>query len=150
MTDDAPPPLDQVVDDDTPRQDAVEWAAEALYEDASFEQVAAALVDSGWSQDDAEDIVEAARQRTRDHRGVLTRDQVLGPAHRHYRQAMTGRWYVGMPVLAAAWRLMHSLSTLMALRRARQAPPEVRRTTPPPGPPATPATGQSHDPPGLG
>ena len=129
MTDPSDSPLEKVFDDDTPRQEAVEWAAEELYADRSFEDVAAALVASGWDEVAAAEIVEAARQRTRDHRGVLTRDDLLGPANRHYRQAMTGRWYVGMPVLAAAWRLMHSLSTLMALRRARRDEPPSRRTS---------------------
>jgi hypothetical protein len=133
--------LEQVFDDDTPRQDAVEWAVEQLYADRSFDEVNAALVANGWEDDAATGIVEDARQRTRDHRGVLTRDQLLGPAHRHYRQAMTGRWYVGMPVLAAAWRLMHSLSTLMALRRARRCEPRSRRKSPPSST-TLPATGE--------
>lgn len=122
-------PLEQVFDDDTPRQDAIEWAVEKLYADRSFDEVAAALVDGGWDETAAAEIVEAARQRTRDHRGVLTRDQLLGPANRHYRQAMTGRWYVGMPVLAAAWRLMHSIATLAALRRAKGKEEPPRRPT---------------------
>lgn len=105
------------MDDDTPRREAIEWAVEALYEDRSFDEVAAALVEQGWPEQDAADIVEAARQQTRAHRGVLTRDTVVGRADRSYRQAMTGRWYVGMPMLAAAWRLMHSIATLLALRR---------------------------------
>jgi hypothetical protein len=127
MTDRFDWPLEKVVDDDTPRREAVEWAVEQLCSDRSFEDVAAALVANGWDEDTAAEIVEAARQRTRGHRGVLTRDDILRPAHRHYRQAMTGRWYVGMPVLAAAWRLIHSLSTLMALRRRRRDEPPSRR-----------------------
>ena len=137
--DDAPPdrsppapaalPLDRVVDDDTPRREAVEWAVEALHADATFDDVAAALAREGWPEEEAADIVESARQRTREHRGVLTRDHVVGSANLRYRQAMTGRWYVGMPMLAAAWRLMHSLSTLLALRRAT---PERRRPSPSP------------------
>ena len=143
MPDPVASPLDQVFDDDTPRQDAIEWAVEELYADRSFDEVAAALVAGGWDETAAAEVVEAARQRTRDHRGVLTRDQILGPANRHYRQAMTGRWYVGMPVLAAAWRLMHSIATLSALRRAKRDPPRPRRPTP------MPATGQSPNPPDL-
>jgi hypothetical protein len=41
-------------------------------------------------------------------------------ADRMYRRA-TGRWYVGMPMLAAAWRLLHSVATLLALRTARRS-----------------------------
>ena len=77
----------------------------------------ASLVEGGWPEDAAQEIVEAARQQTRDQRGVLTRDRIVGSADAYYRRA-TGRWFVGMPVLAAAWRLLHSLATLAALRRA--------------------------------
>lgn len=126
----APLPLERVVDDDTPRREAVEWAVEALYTDASFDDVAAALAEQGWPPEEAADVVEEARQRTRAHRGVLTRDHVVGRADRRYRQAMTGRWYVGMPMLAAAWRLMHSLATLMALRRVTASRPPAPRHGP--------------------
>lgn len=113
------PPLDRVVDDETPRTEAVEWAVEALYEDRPFEEVEAALVEGGWSEDAAQEIVEEARRQTRRHRGALTRDQVVLDADRMYRRA-TGRWYVGMPMLGAAWRLLHSIATLLSLRRAKR------------------------------
>ena len=123
-TEDNPPtptptstPLDQIIDDDTPRQEAIHWAADELFADHTFDEVAASLVEGGWSEDAAQEIVEAARQQTRDQRGVLTRDRIVGSADAYYRRA-TGRWFVGMPVLAAAWRLLHSLATLAALRRA--------------------------------
>jgi hypothetical protein len=117
---DAAPALDRVVDDDTPRIEATEWAVEALYDDRPFEDVAADLVAGGWSADDAAEIVEAARQRTRRHRGATTRDQVVDEADRVYRRA-TGRWFVGLPMLSAAWRLLHSLATLLSLRRTGKA-----------------------------
>jgi hypothetical protein len=112
-----PSPLDQVVDDDTPRIEAVKWAVEELYADREFDDVAASLVEGGWSEDAAAEIVEEARRQTRGHRGVFTRDQVVADANRLYSRA-TARWYVGMPMLGAAWRLLHSLATLLALRRA--------------------------------
>jgi hypothetical protein len=116
---DAAPALDRVVDDDTPRIEAIEWAVEALYDDRPFEDVEADLVAGGWPADGAAGIVEAARQRTRRHRGATTRDQVVGEADRMYRRA-TGRWFVGLPMLSAAWRLLHSVATLLSLRDARR------------------------------
>ena len=116
---DAAPGLDRVVDDDTPRIEATEWAVEALYDDRPFEEVESDLVASGWSADDAAEIVEAARQRTRRHRGATTRNQVVDEADRMYRRA-TGRWFVGLPMLSAAWRLLHSVATLLSLRGARK------------------------------
>ena len=112
-------PLERVVDDDTPRTEAIEWAVEALYDDRPFDLVHAALVEGGWPDDDAAEIVEEARRQTRRHRGALTRDQVVLDADRMYRRA-TGRWYVGMPMLGAAWRLLHSVATLLTLRRAKR------------------------------
>jgi hypothetical protein len=119
LTPDGAPALDRVVDDDTPRIEATEWAVESLYDDRPFEDVEADLVAGGWSADDAAEIVEAARQRTRRHRGATTRDQVVDEADRMYRRA-TGRWFVGLPMLSAAWRLLHSVATLLNLRRARR------------------------------
>lgn len=116
-------PLEQVVDDDTPKLEAVEWAVERLYDDQPFEEVEAELVNTGWPQDVAAEVVEAARQQTRRHRGATTRDQVVLDADRMYRRA-TSRWFVGLPMLAAAWRLLHSVATLLSLRRA---PPGGRR-----------------------
>src|SRR3982751_3184852 len=109
-------PLEQVVDDDTPRAEAVDWAAEELYDGRDFDQVTAALLEAGWEPEAAEEVVEEARRRTRDQRGVLTRDRVVGRAEALYRRS-TSRWFVGMPMLAAVWRLLHSLATLAALRR---------------------------------
>ena len=122
----APPPhlpeggaaLEHVIDDDTPKLEAVEWAVERLYEDRPFEEVEAQLAAAGWPEDSVAEVVEAARQRTRRHRGATTRDQVVLDADRMYRRA-TSRWFVGLPMLAAAWRLLHSVATLLSLRRAR-------------------------------
>lgn len=118
-------PLERVIDDDTTRREAIEWAVEALLADRSFDDVSASLAEGGWPNDEAAEIVEAARQQTRHHRGALTRDQVVVHANRRYRQAMMARWYVGMPMLAAAWRLMHSVAALVTLRRAK--PPAPRK-----------------------
>lgn len=110
-------PFDQIVDDDTPKVEAVEWAVERLYDDRPFEELEAELVGAGWSQDGAEEVVEAARQQTRRHRGATTRDQVVLGADQMYRRA-TSRWFVGLPLIAAAWRLLHSIAALLSLRKS--------------------------------
>jgi len=110
-------PLDHVVDDDTPRTEAIEWAVEQCYNDRPFEEIEAALLAGGWSDDVAAGIVEESRRLTRRHRGALTRDQVVLDADRMYHRA-TSRWFVGLPMIAAAWRLLHSVATLLTLRRA--------------------------------
>jgi len=111
-------PLENVVDDYEPRLAAVEWAVGQMFDDRTFEDVAAELLAGGWALDDAEEVAETARQRTRGHRGAMTRDEVVDEADRMYRRSMSGRWFAGMPMLAAAWKLMHSLVTLGSLRRA--------------------------------
>ena len=116
---DGAPALDRVVNDDTPKIEATEWAVEALYDDRPFEAVEAELVAGGWPPDDAAAIVEEARRRTRRHRGATTRDQVVLEADRMHRRA-SGRWFAGLPMLAAAWRLLHSVATLLSLRRAKK------------------------------
>ena len=111
-------PLEQVVDDYEPRLAATEWAVEQMYDDRTFEDIVADLVSCGWSLENAEEVAEVARQRTRGHRGAVTRDDVVEEADRMYRRSMSGRWFAGLPMLAAAWKLMHSLVTLGSLRRA--------------------------------
>src|SRR5215210_2933081 len=90
-------PLEQVVDDDTPRREALEWAADELYGDRNFDEVAALLIERGWDEDAAADIVEEARRLTREQRGVITREKFVRDADFYYRRA-TGRWFVGMPM----------------------------------------------------
>jgi len=98
-TEDNPPtptptstPLDQIIDDDTPRQEAIHWAADELFADHTFDEVAASLVEGGWSEDAAQEIVEAARQQTRDQRGVLTRDRTVGRADARAFRDTLRRW----------------------------------------------------------
>ena len=112
-----PSPLEQVVDDFAPRQDALEWAITQLAANRTFEDISAHLMQAGWSESDAAEIVEEARQQTRHYRGAITREQIVRTSNRRYRQAMTGGWFVGFPVVAAAMRLIHSLASLSSLRR---------------------------------
>jgi hypothetical protein len=113
---DPPAALADVVDDLTPREDALEWAVAQLAAGREFDDVAAELVAAGWPGPDAAEIVERARRATRARRGVVTRDDVVTDVNRRYRRAMTPGWFLGMPTVAAAMRLLHSLATLTALR----------------------------------
>jgi hypothetical protein len=79
-----PSPLDQIVDDYEPRLEAFDLAVAALQTGATFEQVKSRLTAIGWSDADAEEILEEARIHTREMRGVVTRDQVLRHAHRRF------------------------------------------------------------------
>jgi hypothetical protein len=121
--DGSPSPLDQIVDDAAPRADAVEWAVAELQAARTFESVAATLLEQGWSQSDTDAIVEEARVRTRELRGVVTRDDVLRKVHRRYQQSMSGGWFVGFPTIASGMRLIHSLANLLFLRRTRRRGP---------------------------
>ena len=112
--------LESVIDDDTPRREAVEWAVTELAADRAFEEVSAGLAGAGWDAEQVADILEQARRRTRPLRGGLTRDEVAGAAEVRYRQAMRAGWVAGMPTIAAAMRLLHSLGSLLMLRRFRR------------------------------
>jgi hypothetical protein len=117
MSADAPDALDRIVDDETPRREALIWALEQVECGRAFEEVTAELVGNGWPGDDAAEIVEAARLATLELRGAITRDQVVRAADRRYRRSMTVGWFVGFPAIAAAMRLLYSVSTLLFLRR---------------------------------
>jgi hypothetical protein len=117
MSADAPNALDRIVDDETPRREALVWAVEQVERGRTFEDVTTELVTNGWSADDATEIVEAARVATLELRGAITRDQVVRAADRRYRRSMTVGWFVGFPTIAAAVRLLYSVSTLLFLRR---------------------------------
>ena len=112
-----PDALADVIDDLTPREDALEWAVAQLAAGRAFDDVAAELAGAGWPEADAADLVERARRVTRAQRGVVTRDDVVSDVNRRYRRAMTPGWFLGMPTVAAAMRLLQSLGTLAALRR---------------------------------
>lgn len=105
------------MDDETPRREALVWAVEQVEGGRTFEDVTTELVTNGWSADDATEIVEAARVATLELRGAITRDQVVRAADRRYRRSMTVGWFVGFPTIAAAVRLLYSVSTLLFLRR---------------------------------
>jgi hypothetical protein len=116
----APSPLAEIVDDLTPRQDALEWATAEIAAGRPFDDVATDLRAAGWSEPDTADLVELARRQTRAQRGVVTRGDVVQDVNRRYRRAMTPGWFLGMPTVAAAMRLLYALSTLASLRRRRR------------------------------
>lgn len=124
--DDADFPLANVVDDLTPRDEAIEWAVTEVAAKRPFDDVAADLTAAGWSEADAADIVELARRHTRAHRGVLTRADVVDDVNRRYRRAMTPGWFLGLPTVVAAMRLLYSIATVATLRRRRtdSSPPK--------------------------
>ena len=117
-----PTPLDQIVDDYAPRQEALQWATAQLAAGRTFEDISAHLIETGWSEPDAAEIVEEARQQTRHYRGAVTREQIIRASNRRYRQAMTGGWFVGFPSVTAAMRLIHALASFASLRRRRPPP----------------------------
>ena len=104
----------------TPRREAVDWAVAEVGTGRAFDEVLAELRGAGWAEEDAEEIVERARQETRGQRGVVTRADVVRRADQQYRRAMTPGWFLGMPTVAAAMRLLYSLGTLVSLRRRRE------------------------------
>ncbi len=121
-------PFDHVVDDYAPKAEALEWAIDQFTAGQTYEAIAQHLTESGWSEDDTDDIAETARRQTRDLRGGVTRDQVVRSLNRQYRQSMSGRWFTGFPVWAAAIRLIHSIKSLLSLGRIGS------KTTPTDGP----------------
>jgi hypothetical protein len=58
-------PFDQIVDDGMPRDEAAAWAYAELAAGRAVEDVAADLMASGWSQEEAEAMAEDARRETR-------------------------------------------------------------------------------------
>src|SRR2546423_13953196 len=111
-----PSPLDQIVDDYEPRLEAFDLAVAALQTGSTFEEVKSRLMEIGWSESDAQEILEEARIHTREARGLITRDQVLRNVHGRYRQGMSG-WFVGFPLWAAAFRFIHARVRLAILLR---------------------------------
>jgi hypothetical protein len=117
LPNEAADPLAAVVDDETPRREALAWAVARLEAGAAFEEVEVALAGAGWQADDTAEVVELARQVTRPLRGARSRRQEVDEANRRHRKATTGGWFVGFPTVAAGMRLLQSLGTLGFLRK---------------------------------
>jgi hypothetical protein len=112
--------LERVVDDQAPRQEAIEWAVNELSAGRSFEDTQRELTEGGWAESAATEIVEEARRLTRHVRGVLTRDDVMRDTNRRYRQGMGVGWFAAFPSIAAIRRLVHALGSLVSLGRHRR------------------------------
>ncbi len=111
-----PTPFDQVVDDDTPREESRVWAIDQLRDGRSFDDVLADLIESGWDAESAEQILEKARKFTRPERGVVTREQVAKAANAYHRSGSGNGMLAGLPTIAAIRRLLYSFATLKFLR----------------------------------
>jgi hypothetical protein len=114
-------PLEHIVDDLASKEECADWIFSELSKARTAESIAEELVENGWSEDDAGDLVERVRRLTRGERGVVTRDDVMRGLNRRYQRGMASGWLVGFPVLAAAFRLMHSLVNSIALVRVRRS-----------------------------
>jgi hypothetical protein len=112
--------LEAVVDDATPREEALRFAIASLEAGDSFESTTAALIGAGWSSDDAEAIVEDARQQTRAARGVTTLADVRRQNDRTRHATRVGRWTAGFPLLSAVLGLRRSLVRLLTAGRDRR------------------------------
>jgi hypothetical protein len=98
--------LKHVVDDDTNRQQWLEWTAAQLLGGMSFESAESALRQAGWTDGDASSIVEEARVATRELRGVKTREAVAEQAEESYRKTIASAKYFmfGFPLFFLALR----------------------------------------------
>ena len=114
-------PLEHVIDDDEPRMVWGEWAVQEMTRGRSAEEVTEELVANGWDHEDAEILAEQARIQTRHLRGVRTRDDVAWENERSYRKSMGIRWFIAFLDIAAARRLLYSISYLLTSRRPRRS-----------------------------
>ncbi len=119
-------PLEHIVDDYEPRQEALDFAIKAIASGVTFEDTQARLIETGWSESDAQDIVEEARIYTQEARGVVTRDTVLRRINTRYSRGMNGGWLIGFPIWSSMVRLIHSLGSMSLLRRTQSQKPDDR------------------------
>lgn len=123
--DPAASPLEHIVDDYEPRQEALDFAIKAVESGVTFEETQRRLMENGWAESDAQDIVEEARIQTLETRGVVTRDKVLRNINSRYSRGMNGGWLIGFPIWSSMVRLIHSLGNIAFLRRRRSHKSEV-------------------------
>ncbi len=122
-------PLEEVVDDLTPKEECADWIHEQMIAGRAIADVAAELISSGWDEEEAESLVEHVRRATRHERGVTTRDDVLLRVNQSYRQSWRMTWFSGFLALASGVRLIGAIRNWVSLRRSRKAqqksnPPE--------------------------
>jgi len=105
-------PLENIVDDEEALSKCHRWAYDQLSKGRTCEEVAAELEATGWDAQEAADIAEQARQKTRHLRGVMTRQDVVRQANERYRKTMGLNWFSSLVNLICFWRLMGSLAFL--------------------------------------
>ena len=121
-----------VADDEPPAMEpAIEWTSRELIKGMSFEAATTQLIANGWPPDAAEHIVEEARQRTRQERGVVTREDVARGVALRYRKTMANtRWWAfgGLPILLTAVRnLIMTFKAMFADKEESSGSSESRR-----------------------
>lgn len=119
-------PLDHVIDDLEPKLAWNEWVVEEMTKGRSPDDLTADMVASGWSDDDAADLVETARRRTRHLRGVVTREEVARANAARYHKATALNWFsmfrmvsTTFVTVTSARNLLYSLSVVFSSRRRR-------------------------------
>jgi len=112
--------LTQVVDDLSAQQQAADWLISEMLKGRTPEELETELQATGWTPEEASDLVEKVRRHTRRERGVLTRADVVRQADKSYRKSMTGGWFVAFPSLSAAFRLLYALGNFATLGRFRR------------------------------
>lgn len=115
------PPLDAVIDDLTPKEEAADWIHEQVAAGRSTADVTAELISTGWDEEEAESLVEYVRRATRHERGVTTREDVVGGLNRSYRQSWRVSWFSGFLAIASGVRLIGALRNWVSLWRSRRA-----------------------------
>lgn len=110
--------LGDVVNDLDARRESEDWALEQMEKGRTPEEVEAALVADGWSQDDAAEMAEHARKETRHLRGVVTREEISRGAEANYRTTFRRLPLVmifGIPILFS--NLLRSIAGVRKLKQ---------------------------------
>lgn len=105
--------FDQIVDDEEELNEALEWACKQWVAGiVTAEEMTAQLIDGGWGQDTAEEIVETARKHTLVERGGTTRAMVAAKERRRYWSANRFSWFTIFVPIASLRRLLFSLGSI--------------------------------------
>ena len=113
---DAAANLEHIVDDTEERGAIRDWIFEQLAHGRDPDQLLPEVIELGWSGEDAEELVEEGRRKTRHLRGVVTREDVARAAEARYRRSMA------IAPRMATWGILgvgfHFLGTLLGYIRA--------------------------------
>lgn len=114
--------LEQVIDDEVPREMALKWATAELLRGRTVEDVTHELIALNWSPDDAEGIAETARRQTRAERGVVTRDDIAQLSEANYRQTTRRLPYFAFGGIVGVFIAIGNLLKSLAMLRRQQSP----------------------------